>query len=69
MELVDDGQGLGRLLDAAGVARWLGVSREFIYAKARSGELPSVRLGRRVRFRRETVAQFLEDVEAGRVQL
>jgi excisionase family DNA binding protein len=46
-----------RLLDAHEVAEWLGVPESWVRESARSGAIPSVRLGRYVRF-------DLGDVEA-----
>ena len=40
------------------VAEWLGLSVETIYRKARSGELPALRIGRRWRFLRGALEQW-----------
>jgi len=51
------------LIDAAGVARMLGVSRRHVHALESSGRIPSpVRLSRSVRWR---VAEIREFVAAG----
>ena len=41
------------LLTAGQAAKRLGISRVFLYEKARHGEVKSVRIGRSVRFRTE----------------
>ncbi len=43
------------LHDASEIARRLGVPEHFVYESARRGRLPSVRVGRYVRFRLEEV--------------
>jgi excisionase family DNA binding protein len=56
-----------RLLAAADVAELLGVRERFVYALARRGELPTVRLGDRyVRFRPEALWAWLEQRESTR---
>lgn len=55
------------LLTAPDVARWLAVSPATVYALAASGELPCVRIGRTVRFRREAVENWLEAHERAAV--
>ena len=54
----------GRLLDAGEVSELLGVSREWVYAQSRAGRIPTVKLGRNVRYRRETIVRWLGDLEA-----
>jgi len=55
----------GRLLGADDVAELLGVSRTFVYALARRGELPTVRVGERyVRFRSEAIEGWIEAQES-----
>lgn len=52
------------LLTADDVATFLRVPRPFVYALARRGELPTVRLGNRyVRFRCEAVEQWISERE------
>ncbi len=56
-----------RLLGAADVAQLLGVRETFVYALARRGELPTVRLGERyVRFRPEALWAWIEQRESTR---
>lgn len=56
-----------RLLDAMDVAEVLGVREKFVYALARRGELPTVRLGDRyVRFRPEALWAWIERRESTR---
>ena len=51
---------LPELLRAEEVASYLGVGRGVIYAMARAGELPSVRLGRLLRIRRDGLASAVK---------
>jgi excisionase family DNA binding protein len=44
-----------KLLTATEAARRLGISRVFLYEKARTGDVKSVRIGRAVRFRARDV--------------
>jgi excisionase family DNA binding protein len=54
----------GRLLEAGDVADLLGVPRTFVYALARRGAIPTVRLGDRyVRFRAEAIADWIAGQE------
>ena len=54
---------LERLLTPAQVAEWLGVSDAWVldHASRRRPYLPSVKLGKAVRFQREDVERFIED--------
>lgn len=54
-----------RLLDAADVADMLGVPRTWVYAEARAGRLPHVRVGRYRRFRRQTIQEWIDAHERG----
>jgi excisionase family DNA binding protein len=50
----------GRLLVAEDVAALLGVPPTFVYALARRGELPSVRIGERyIRFRAQAIDNWI----------
>jgi excisionase family DNA binding protein len=53
----------GRLLHAEDVAELLGVSRDWVYAEVRAERLPHVRLGRYVRFRRESIDAWIIERE------
>ena len=53
------------LLDAPQVAEILGMRVDFIYSLARRGEIPHLRLGRSLRFRRESIDTWLRDQEQG----
>jgi excisionase family DNA binding protein len=53
------------LLYAQDVAVMLGVSKGWIYAEVRAGRIPYVRLGRYVRFRRESIENWLCEIESG----
>lgn len=48
-----------RLMTAVEVADYINMSKEFVYRAARGNEIPHVRLGRAVRFRRSEVDIFL----------
>ena len=56
------------LLDATEVAELLGVPTSWVYAEARAGRLPHVRIGRYRRFRRRTVDAWIDDHERGAVR-
>jgi excisionase family DNA binding protein len=49
-----------RLLEAEEVARYLGMRTDWVYREVRAGRLPHIRLGRAVRFRRESIETWLE---------
>jgi excisionase family DNA binding protein len=51
------------LLDAGEVAQILRVPRSWVYSHL--SELPTIRLGRYVRFRRSAIARFLEQRAGG----
>jgi excisionase family DNA binding protein len=55
----------GALLDAAAVAQLLGVPKSWVYAEARAGRLPQVRVGRYRRFRRQAIEGWIADHERG----
>ena len=46
------------VMTAEEVAEWLGLSVETIYRKARSGEMPALRIGRRWRFLRGALQRW-----------
>ena len=52
------------LLDVDGVAAVLGLHQQTIYGMARSGELPSIRVGRTWRFRPSDLKAW-QDAKAG----
>src|SRR5690242_702465 len=54
------------LVDVPQAARALGISRTALRRLELGGELPSVRIGRRVLFRSEVLARFMEDHERQR---
>lgn len=58
MKTVSEIQAEDRLWNARDVAHYLDVSRSWVYARAESGELPSLRIGGLVRFEPETVRAF-----------
>lgn len=52
------------LLHADDIAVMLGVSKGWVYAEVRGGRMPHVKLGRYVRFRRESIEEWLCEIEA-----
>jgi len=48
-----------RLLSVNDVASRLVMSSDWVYRKARAGEIPHVRIGTRVRFRAEDIEDFI----------
>ncbi len=49
-----------KLADVPEVADYLGVTRGWVYQKAASGELPSMRIGRYVKFSWPAIKAYLE---------
>lgn len=50
-----------RLLDVNEVAVMLGVSDQMVYKMAKQGDLPHVRIGKRIKFRWEDVVKYIKD--------
>lgn len=55
---------MDRLLTAEEIAERLGVTPQWVWAQARAGAIPHVRLGRYRRFRESAVEEWLCDLEA-----
>jgi len=55
----------GRLLEADDVARYIGMTTDWIYREVRAGRMPHIRLGRYVRSRRESIDAWLAGRERG----
>jgi excisionase family DNA binding protein len=55
---------MDRLLTAEEVAERLGVRTDWVWAQARAGRIPHVRLGRYRRFRESTLEAWLRELEA-----
>jgi excisionase family DNA binding protein len=51
------------LLTAQDVAEMLGVPASWVYAQTRAGDIPTVRLGRYYRYRREAVETWIASCE------
>lgn len=51
------------LLDAAGVAEWLGMTPAWVYAETRAGRIPHIELGRYYRYRRSAIEAWLNERE------
>lgn len=47
------------------VARYFGVSRDTVYRLTRTGELKTVKVGERLRIRKEDVEKYLSESEGG----
>jgi excisionase family DNA binding protein len=52
------------LLTAQDVAAMLGVPASWVYSQTRAGHIPTVRLGRYYRYRREVIAAWVEGRES-----
>ena len=52
--------GIFKLITGSEVAETLGIPLTTVYDHARSGLLPSIRIGRAVRFRPEAIKNFVE---------
>ena len=52
-----------RLLTADDVAAIVGMTKDWIYAEVRAGRIPHVKLGRYYRFREESIAAWIEEIE------
>lgn len=60
-----DQVGPSRLLEADDVARYIGMTADWAYREVRAGRMPHIRLGRYVRFRRESIDAWLVARERG----
>lgn len=63
MRLQGEGEQHGggvQLLSIAQLCQELGMGKSWIYRRLRSGELPSVRLGRTIKVRREELEEYLQ---------
>ena len=56
---------MSTLLTAEDVAAMLGMGTDWIYAQVRADRIPHVRLGRFVRFRAESIEQWICELERG----
>jgi excisionase family DNA binding protein len=56
---------MDRLLTADELAERLGMKTEWVWAQARAGQIPHIRLGRYRRFRESAVEAWLHDLETG----
>jgi excisionase family DNA binding protein len=59
---------MDRLLTADELAELLGMKTEWVWAQARAGRIPHVRLGRYRRFRESAVEEWLRELETGGAQ-
>lgn len=51
------------LMTAGEVARWLRVTKAWVYTQTRANQIPYVPLGRYVRYRRSAVLDWLNEIE------
>jgi excisionase family DNA binding protein len=49
------------LLDVDGLAAWLRTTPAWVYTQVEAGRVPVVRLGRKLRFDREEIGQWLDE--------
>jgi excisionase family DNA binding protein len=56
---------MDRLLTADELAERLGMKTEWVWAQARAGRIPHVRLGRYRRFHESAVEEWLREIETG----
>ena len=56
---------MDRLLTAEEIAERLGMKTDWVWAQARAGRIPHVRLGRYRRFRESAIEAWLSDLETG----
>lgn len=52
-----------KLLQAEDVAKQIGMTTDWVYAQVRAGRIPHVRLGRYVRFRQESIDEWIAQSE------
>jgi excisionase family DNA binding protein len=52
------------LLSAEQVGELLGVPRSWVWEQSRRGRIPTVRLGRYRRYRREAIERWIEELES-----
>jgi excisionase family DNA binding protein len=55
------GQGSTELLSIEQVCEELGMGKSWVYHRIKSGEIPSVKLGRNIKVKREDLDQYLEN--------
>ncbi len=58
-ERPQEGQGLG-LISIPELCQELGMGKSWVYRRLRSGEIPSVKLGRSIKVKRADVEEYLE---------
>jgi excisionase family DNA binding protein len=56
---------MDRLLTAEEIAERLGMRTDWVWAQARAGRIPHIRLGRYRRFRESAVEAWLGELETG----
>lgn len=56
-----------RLLEAKDVAEMVGMTADWVYAEVRAGRIPHVRMGRYVRFRPESIEEWIRASERAKI--
>lgn len=56
--------GRRELLTAEEVAELLGMGVDWVWAKTRAGQIPSISLGRYRRYRRQAIERWLQELES-----
>ena len=56
---------MDRLLTAEEIAERLGMRTDWVWAQARAGRIPHVRLGRYRRFRESAIEEWVSELETG----
>jgi excisionase family DNA binding protein len=57
----------GQLLTAEQVAELIGMTPDYVYALSRRGRIPTITFGRTRRYRRESIEQWLDELERGKI--
>src|SRR5215217_113798 len=70
LRLQEDGEQRGgvQLLSIPQLCQELGMGKSWVYRRLRSGEIPSVRLGRTIKVKREELEEYLQSHHPARAQ-
>ena len=60
-----DAQGSSELLSVTQVCQQLAMGKSWVHQRIKSGEIPSVRLGRNIKVKRQDLEKYLEDHSSG----
>jgi excisionase family DNA binding protein len=67
LQMTDEHKSNEPLMNAEEVGEYLGLTKGTIYQKVSKGEIPFLKLGHTVRFRRSEIDQWIEKQNAARV--